>query len=338
MCLTRRIVSSPGPASPPAAGAAVARGRPGPRDRSRSSCGSGAVAKRSVQRRQDEQREQRRRSTRPPSMTTAIGCTISSPAMSPRTRNGSRIAAVASVAVTSAGSRSRAPAWTSSGRAARSRSSSWTRRQRAAARRGPRSARTATRPAERAERELGAVEQGRQQAAGERDGQRQERRAPPAASCGTRPAAAGTWRRARRGRRRRSRSRRSRCPSSRSGPRRGTRAGSVASRQRARGRRRRRRRGCGRSTSAATSMPPRHRVALDDARRRAHAHVGDVAEPHVAAVRACRSAGCARSSTLRRDRAARPHDDVEDLLLLEEAADLDALQQRRPRRGGRRPA
>ena len=118
--------------------------------------------------------------------------------------------------------------------------------------------------------------------------------APPAASCGTPPAAAG-----------RSRSRRASAkPSiavgadllagaSAAAPRRGTRAGSSTSARRSS-------MSFGDGAEAAPAdvgldvEAARDGVALDDGRRLRDAHVGDLAEAHVAAARACRSAGCGR--------------------------------------------
>ena len=65
--------------------------------------------------------------------------------------------------------------------------------------------------------------------------------------------------------------------------------------------------------------------------------VGDLFNRDVAAVGPVEQQGADGLGVLRDGRVAL-HDDVEDLLVLEHAADQDALQQDRPRRVARRPA
>ena len=90
----------------------------------------------------------------------------------------------------------------------------------------------------------------------------------------------------------------------------------------------------GDSLDAATLDPgldvdvPRNGFPVDDGRGRHDAHVGHLVEAHVSAARCVdQHVADALHATSGGRRA--PHDDVEHLLLFEDAADLDALQQRR---------
>jgi hypothetical protein len=74
--------------------------------------------------------------------------------------------------------------------------------------------------------------------------------------------------------------------------------------------------------------PSRHRVALDHRRRRRDAHVGNVLEADMAAAR-CVDHDVLDAGQARAARRCAPYRDLEHLLLLEEASDLEAGEHRR---------
>ena len=262
--------------------------------------------------------------TRPPRITIAIGCTISSPGALPAMTNGIITSAIAAVLVTIGPSRSSAPRSTRPGpKASPSRSSSWiaTDQHDAVPRR---EGEQREEPDQRPEGHLGSVDQRREHSADQCHGSAGTR-APPAASRRNRPAAAGTSRSGRR-----PKAMIWPVPISLAGrllsaPSRGTRAGRSTPCRRS-------------SMSFATESRLRPLTSASTSRRRDTSSrwiESGVCTTRTSATWPRRtwpppgrsSSRLRTSATLSRVLGLALHDHVEDLLALEDAADRDALQQ-----------